>query len=164
MAYGRLQNRWLNGYSIKTEMIRLSNEGWENPKKLQNRLKRGKKLAKSDSIYDAWELQYAQNKLRFTFYLIFYLFFDDDGFISDYEDRYISKLVNRTKGILRPEQFNEISTFADQKITLDDLSNYVKNNKLEAKIIQDSITDVREYLRKDSHYLQQIRNIESTLL
>ena len=163
-----------NKYFLNAEIDRELNEGWGNSNKIPTKRVAGlwflsriffrtKKSSIPISIYDSWELQYKQNKYIFTFYILTYLFFEDDDTVTKTEQKLMKKLIKNARGILLKEHYKIISEFSVKKITKSDVINYAVDNKLKEKIISETLSDIQYFLRKKSIYTPFIQSIKNDI-
>jgi hypothetical protein len=161
-----------NKYFLDAEIDREINGRWGDSKKNPNKRVAGlwflsriffrpKKKAIPISIYDSWEMQYMQNKYIFTFYVLIYLFFNDDDTITNTEKKLMKKLLKKARGILNREHYQIISEFSKSKISKNDVINYVVEKKLNEKIIGEALSDIKYLLGKKSIYTPFIQSIEN---
>lgn len=116
------------------------------------------------SVYDGWELKRKQNQYVFTFYIIVYLFFNDDDVISAIEQERIRKLIKNTKGILTEEHYNQIREFSITSIRLDDVHTYIKEHGYSTEFVLDTLKQVRELLNNDPTYESLMKQLEQNVL
>lgn len=75
----------------------------------------------------------------------------------------IKKLIKQASGTLTSEHYKKIGKFSLENITDNNVIDYIIENKLSKKIINDSMSDIRKFLRKKPMYSSYIRDIEKKI-
>ncbi|QMS84610.1 hypothetical protein [Candidatus Xianfuyuplasma coldseepsis] len=116
------------------------------------------------NVYNGWELKRKQNQYVFTFYIIVYLFFNDDDVITAVEQERIRKLIKKTNGILTEEHYNQIREFSVKTIRLDDVLTFIKEHGYPTEFVLDTLKQVRVLLNNDPVYESLLKQLEQTVI
>jgi len=130
---------------------------------LKNLLSGKGKVQRTSSVYDQWALQQKQNSLLYTFFILTYLFFNDDGVISKMETKLLKKLLKRARGVFTKEHYLLIIDMTKVRMEESSLLSYVTDHKIPQDVSKKVLLDVFLFLGARPAYTKLLQDLKSDI-
>ncbi len=117
----------------------------------------------SMSPHDMWVLQSKQFMIKLVFLLLTYLYTEDDGEVSFFENRSIKRLLRKNGSFLDKEDYDEILQFTSILPDYPFVMNYISKNNVNNKLVMESIQSVRKIIKRKKVYLEILSDLEKTI-
>ena len=127
------------------------------------RAMRRKNSQSKESLQGQWTKTYETSKTKLSFLLMIYMFTQDDGEIDKKEQKAIDKMIKDNIDKLDKEATDQVLNFAKDNPNSTYVLDYLSSNNVEEKLLNEAVTLISKFFKKNDEYRVLIRDIKNQL-
>lgn len=143
------------GYLFAREMLKYQEKGDVQFTAKLSAIAKYMRKHRKDIDFDpnnVWQLAYERNRAKLSLMLLLYLYVNNEGRLSDEEEKQLKKTIKRERIFLQQDDFSFLHDLSTKKPTLLTFTEYLQTNKLKQDIFDAAVKAIHKNIEQKPIY------------